>query len=299
MVFYELRTVFSGVVVASVAYVLWPQVALWRDRVKEPCCARCRYAVRGITALICPECGADLRVEGILTQAMSLRRKRTPIATLVIWTGLWALLGWALTFPLGALPGRITSTKTTTLTPASAADAGLSLRFELESTGWTEPPTHRRFSLGLMWTGRPEASGTASFTWPDRAATESTGSAESILKPGAPASREALRAWLASKPVAAGAGQALADEADAILAELAGQPYDAAMGLANLAAWSPGGMNNAVSVSTPWWVQPAAGAAWLALWPVGALLALWLFHRRSNPKPSQAQAPAQPSPAAT
>jgi len=36
-----------------------------RNGVGLPCCGRCGYTVRGISKLVCPECGADLREVGI------------------------------------------------------------------------------------------------------------------------------------------------------------------------------------------------------------------------------------------
>lgn len=37
-----------------------------RNRVTEPCCAACRYPIKGLPAPTCPECGSDLRTVGVL-----------------------------------------------------------------------------------------------------------------------------------------------------------------------------------------------------------------------------------------
>lgn len=52
---------------------------------KVASCGKCRYAVEGLTAMTCPECGSDLRVVGILTPGG--RNRIGP----VIWIALWTL----------------------------------------------------------------------------------------------------------------------------------------------------------------------------------------------------------------
>ena len=42
-----------------------------RKRGPEPMCASCGYSVTGLTTMVCPECGADLREVGIIPAAKS------------------------------------------------------------------------------------------------------------------------------------------------------------------------------------------------------------------------------------
>lgn len=46
-----------------------------RGTTAEPVCEMCRYPVRGLGGLRCPECGTDLRRTGIITRAMEMRRR--------------------------------------------------------------------------------------------------------------------------------------------------------------------------------------------------------------------------------
>lgn len=58
----------------------------------DPLCGRCRYCVRGIGGLICPECGSDLRQVGIITGP----------SRLPFWY--WIQIGlWTLLLPVAAI----------------------------------------------------------------------------------------------------------------------------------------------------------------------------------------------------
>lgn len=57
-----------------------------------PSCGSCGYSVRGVSELVCPECGADLKVVGILKPG----QRRTSVLAgclmpLVVTIGMWAL----------------------------------------------------------------------------------------------------------------------------------------------------------------------------------------------------------------
>jgi hypothetical protein len=63
---------------------LWYRV-LRRQRGDDlPACAKCGYATRGLESLHCPECGADLREEGIVTPRQ--RPMVRPTVFLVLWS---------------------------------------------------------------------------------------------------------------------------------------------------------------------------------------------------------------------
>jgi hypothetical protein len=55
------------------------RVRLWGQKVTEPSCRACGYAVKGLPSFTCPECGSDLREVGIDTPgagAELIRRTR-------------------------------------------------------------------------------------------------------------------------------------------------------------------------------------------------------------------------------
>ena len=58
------------------------------DAAAHPMCGQCGYNVTGLTTFVCPECGSDLRVVGIITRTRSLR----PLMLALLWT---AALPWA------------------------------------------------------------------------------------------------------------------------------------------------------------------------------------------------------------
>ncbi len=280
-----LSLIFTAGAVACVAYLLWPQIALWRELVKEPACGRCRYAVRGNTTLRCSECGADLRIHGIVTPGMAMRRPRTLATGLVAWTFLWAILGYAVTLAAARLPGRITADKNTTFTSVDPADAGVTLQANLTSTGWVEPPASQVFTFTLKHSGDASKDGAVRFPWPGATVESSSGSAAPALKPGTSVGPEALQAWLR----AAGVAQptALGAELSDIIRELAGQPYNVAMALSRPEAWLGGGMSNSVGLETPWWFQPALGGAWCLVWPIGGLLVARWRAKPADPSPTR------------
>jgi hypothetical protein len=75
----------------------------------DPLCGHCRYCIRGITTLTCPECGSDLREVGIIAPNIRLpvdiRHLRAIIWTLALpipaFCISWLLLSYVL--PFGAM----------------------------------------------------------------------------------------------------------------------------------------------------------------------------------------------------
>ena len=73
------------------------------NRVTDPSCGQCRYIVRGLEGNICPECGSDLRVVGIL-QPGTIKPLSRP-KRLLLWLFLApapAFILWAILTPLVA-----------------------------------------------------------------------------------------------------------------------------------------------------------------------------------------------------
>ena len=77
--------VFFGAVLAT----SWIRV-LRRPKSDLPTCGACAYAVRGVSSLFCPECGADLREVGIVTPGR--RGMVTPVVFIVGWTVCYLVL---------------------------------------------------------------------------------------------------------------------------------------------------------------------------------------------------------------
>lgn len=71
----------------------------------EPACGNCGYCVRGISELICPECGSDLREVGIRTPGTGMPRPLTPRAKLVMWSTMMPLTCLSLLAPLAMIYG--------------------------------------------------------------------------------------------------------------------------------------------------------------------------------------------------
>jgi predicted amidophosphoribosyltransferase len=57
-------------------------------------CAHCRYNVRGLPTLICPECGSDLSKVGVCLESLG---RRMPLAS---WLVAWAILLLVVAFPI-------------------------------------------------------------------------------------------------------------------------------------------------------------------------------------------------------
>jgi len=85
------RAVLAALIGLTVSMIVLPLLAIWLARLGrkwflsgdgEPRCGACGYSVRGLTALCCPECGADLRGVGIV--------RRDPAG---LW---WTLISWSI-----------------------------------------------------------------------------------------------------------------------------------------------------------------------------------------------------------
>ncbi len=97
-------------IVALLIWAIWRGVRGPRGLLREPVCAKCRYPVRGLSALTCPECGSDLREAGIASPAMGFGR-----AGLVL-----AIVAWTLGVPIIALPPAVALAETLHRTAFSA-----------------------------------------------------------------------------------------------------------------------------------------------------------------------------------
>ena len=89
----------AGLIAAMTPALLLVLSLRRKTRTAEPCCAKCRYIVRGLPSETCPECGSDLRGTGTMRGA-----ERGPIARgprLVLWSVLVLVVWWLFTGRLG------------------------------------------------------------------------------------------------------------------------------------------------------------------------------------------------------
>ncbi|MGD9689977.1 MAG: hypothetical protein AB7K52_10030 [Phycisphaerales bacterium] len=289
-----LRLVLGGIAIIAAIYLIWPQIAVWLDRVKQPVCAHCRYPAGGIAGLTCPECGSDLRRVGILTPGMMMRRAPGPWTWIAAWTLAWALVGVGTgTLISEALDGRIRATKNAPF--RAADDPGLAITFDLEIEGWREPPRDLWFSMRLTHASRAEAPGRIEFTWPEARVRSSVGGAHAALPVGGTVDAGALSRWLGTTdlPDAAFAGTELLDT----IRRLADGPYNMVGGWKDGPAWRAGGSSLSVRHYTPGWVHAALAGLWLTGWLVGLGATLRIFRRGSRrPRavpPAEVLAPAE------
>ena len=71
---------------AWIVLVLWRLLGNARRRPAEPQCVRCGYPTSRLSAPRCPECGADLLREGVLTPAMRVRSGGGVFLAMAAWT---------------------------------------------------------------------------------------------------------------------------------------------------------------------------------------------------------------------
>jgi len=86
-----------------------------RDRVSQPCCAACRYKVRGLQSWTCPECGSDLREVGILTRGLRVVRSISTFEMIALWT---SMIGTIAVLSIAGL-GSLTQFRRLAATPGS------------------------------------------------------------------------------------------------------------------------------------------------------------------------------------
>ena len=106
---------------------------LFRRKVglKDACCAKCRYPVRGLPSNICPECGSDLRATGTIHMVERRPLGRTP--RLLIWSVLLLIAWWLLSGQaLGWIPERL-------LWPAVPKRTTQFVYFDIGTDIWASP----------------------------------------------------------------------------------------------------------------------------------------------------------------
>lgn len=113
----------GGVVILGVILAMILILRGKRKAVRVPSCGACGYAVAGLDALRCPECGADLREVGIATPGNTSSPFLRVFAYGTIWT--IVMIGIAIGVSIGcrlAFPFHVRSTNVVQLTPSQTND---------------------------------------------------------------------------------------------------------------------------------------------------------------------------------
>lgn len=152
-------SIFFGILLIALALlavrVIWRAVALPRNAVTEPSCAKCHYPTAGLVSNICPECGSDLKVVGLLTP-LSMMKRRGGIAAAIVAVSYLAVLATIVGLrivdtttppPIWRGPPPNPFVTVTTLVPKSAAYESLDL--EQPSQTIRSSPTTAPFDAAL------------------------------------------------------------------------------------------------------------------------------------------------------
>jgi len=81
-----------GVSIAWLAWHAWMPSALPRAGAREPACEVCRRPVANAPGLCCPGCGTDLRITGIITRQIEVRRRGTLGSSMSSLVVLWFIV---------------------------------------------------------------------------------------------------------------------------------------------------------------------------------------------------------------
>ena len=278
--------------VGGILYGLWKDR---RDRAAEPCCAACRYPVRGLQALMCPECGIDLREAGILTPKLKIVRAPSLGERWGVWTLAIVFLGLLLTGIIGAMPGlhEIIATRRMVFT----SPTGLFTQVIVESSARRRGKTYSDLSIKLTAvpaTTTPSAPPAKLLVTPDRSVPWIAHTPDGKPREGKlPLTTADVNAWIveadpSSKTLLQSpAGVAEIDDLFGAIKDLQTSPESTPIAYIKLVARS----NTATITSgTARWFQIASGAFWTLTWLVG-LYVLKYTHRRTKRRATSVPSP--------
>ncbi len=140
-----LMPILGLVLIAWAAVTIIRAVTLPKGSKREPACETCQYPAAGLESFTCPECGSDLRVAGIITPAMEIRRRGSLIGAILAWTiicGLIAYLVFILAFMfigMNTAMANMNTTNTITLTPSSGNYQTIDLSYDTDYLSVTSP----------------------------------------------------------------------------------------------------------------------------------------------------------------
>jgi len=313
---------FGGLIMLLVVLVCAAAlVALWAAALRRPrggalpACGRCGYAVKGLTALSCPECGGDLREVGITTPRS--RQKLTPLVFVMLWTLLLPIpvlaISWVVAATIGPTETRLT--QSFHLLHAQSFSQpnvpGIDAHFEMQVLHWNGSRLSRsnsmsagmgpggtfrttlsvpvakgrsNLTLSLLQNPQPSASaGQAGATSSGNLQlnlTRDTGHYEhagSTITVSVPPTEQELVDWFKANAVQAPDAELRADAAE--LAALV-QAIDTGTGSATFTRYRSGGGSSSSSSGPAAWFGWMLLLFWLAVYAGGVVLYYRLRRRR-------------------
>jgi len=126
----------APLVLAWLPLLLWRLLGNRRRAPAQPACARCFYPTATLTSSRCPECGADLLREGVITPAMRVRQGGGVLLAASAWTilvGIAALV--AASWAAFAIPTPLAVKVSINGTPAAGQYRDFDLRGSVETDG--------------------------------------------------------------------------------------------------------------------------------------------------------------------
>lgn len=244
--------------VGIAALIVWRAVRGPRRAFREPVCGKCRYPVKGLAQLTCPECGSDLRHAGILVPASQFRRAWL-VAGLIAWAAVVVLIGG----PAGAVGAEALQHTTYTAVHTYTPKSGACTQAELTLSGrgaWSNGPAASLVRIAVQGSeGRPR------LDWePGRAPLSAEAILDLMTVAGADPRSPAVRAE--------------AEELHRLA--LAGAETCRSAPLLTPATLVQAGVSAHTRSGPREWYAPVAIGALVAAWVAGALLIVRLRRRR-------------------
>ncbi len=284
-----------------------------------PACGRCGYAVKGLTALSCPECGGDLREVGITTPRS--RQKVTPLVFVMLWTLLLPVPAlvisavWATVYA----PRVDTLKQTIRLMATQANHPDVTVEIDQRVTSWGGAAGYhvhgssasiRPHGGGALTLSVPAALGDTRITLQPRARSAPLVSphpadleldlsrnrghyndAGATIAVGVPPSEQELIDWFKSQAVTTSDAELRADAADLIAII---QAIASGTGMATVSRYTSGGGGSSSSSGQAAWFGGVLLLLWLPVYVGGIVIYFRVRRRRLTPAaPSQAP-PATP-----
>lgn len=255
----------------------------------EPSCGSCGYAVQGLSALTCPECGSDFRRVGIDTPRQ--RGSVGPGVFSTLWTLMLpmpALAAIGLTMVFG--PKQQSTSETVTLTPE--APSGYA-DIRITSGSYAAPPWGSQSSLPELNLAMQVSGTSAGWATMSVDLSAFTFQDHTSMTVPAPLDEQAVLSWMG----AAGVNTADADvqaQAKELFRILRRAP---AHGLKGVSASHFSVASSSFTYHGPaWWFFWLQVALWALIWVAGILWYLRIRRRRQSQWAAHtAGAPRQPS----
>jgi len=267
----------GALICALAAGAVWTvRRSRWRSPASEPACGQCGYFVTGLCGNVCPECGSDLRIVGVVAPGEARQAQaRFTVAILALLLPLPMVIGWRVVHPL--LPKRLTSHSQVILArPTSGVyhqiqiDAGGS-RWVFFRSGPLLPT-----DLAIRVFRDPSRAALLFIDLGDPGPVTSHGHQYRILRRSNEFNRDMLLGWVADE-LGLDSGNAqvrmeMSELESLVQNGMRGGGFSPSAG----SSWSSVSASSAGAVSAPLWML----FAWVALWTVAAVLVLRRMLRR-------------------